>query len=731
MPSIAPLLVACLALVPPAAAAGGVGFVPTGSDGAGTTAFELRGSGGAFAFTPQGWVMALPAAAVELPPDAGARPPTAPLARLRLRFDRPQTRAIEGERPLAGRISRLAGEDPRFWRRGLTHYAKLVYRDLFPGIDLVFERRPEGLKATFELAPGADSRRLRWFYDGLDAAAIEPGSGALRLSLAGAARELTESAPVAWQEEGGEQRAIAARYRLSSARPGEVAVAIELGDYDRSLPLTVDPTLFWSSFLGGGSYDLARGLAADAGGFAVTVGSTLSVDFPVQDPYQVDFAGWDVFVAKLDPLAAPSEQLVYATYLAGGGTDWAEEVAVDSLGRIAIAGYTDSRNAGSAFPTRNGYASCVSGVANDENAFVAVLTAAGDDLAYGTCLSGALQDRAVALALGPGGGIWLTGWSDSSDFPLRGLAPSSPFQSDQPGPDAFLARLDPNAIGDASLLFSTYLGGDDLDWGFGVAVEASGRATVVGLTESTDFPTTAGAVNTTRRGVGDAFASRFEANGDALVYSTLLGGGGYEQAWAVAVDGLGAAYIGGYTDSTDFPLAPPGGHFQGNQPALDAFLTKLAPNGGGYLYSTYYGGGALEEIRALALDDGRLWFAGLSSSSDLPLAEPVQAQRAGGVDAFVGGLDRDGRTLLFASYLGGGQNDVAWGVARDAVGTLYVAGQTQSADFPTVNAFASSCASCGGPLPLDDAFVAGLAWNRLFADGFESGGTARWSARLP
>ncbi len=330
-------------------------------------------------------------------------------------------------------------------------------------------------------------------------------------------------------------------------------------------------------------------------------------------------------------------------------------------------------------------------------------------LFYSTYLGGSDNDVGLGIAVDSSGNAYVTGYTISTDFPTTAGA----FQPSSPAPltvHAFVTKLDPTG---SALVYSTYLGGSVGDEGLGIAVDTLGNAYVTGITSSLDFPTTAGAFETTNVG-GAAFVTKLDPSGSALVYSTYLGGSGDEVGRGIAVDTSGNAYVTGATFSTDFPTTA--GALQrtsGGGPAgcgsstWDGFVTKLDPTGSALVYSTYLGGSDVEEGIGIALDAlGNAYVTGETFSSNFPTtAGALQTSYGGGNgDAFVTKLNPTGSALGYSTYLGGGESDVAFGIAVDASGNAYVAGRTASANFPTTaGTFQPTFA--GGTT---DAFVAKL-----------------------
>jgi Bacterial Ig-like domain (group 3)/Abnormal spindle-like microcephaly-assoc'd, ASPM-SPD-2-Hydin/Beta-propeller repeat len=421
--------------------------------------------------------------------------------------------------------------------------------------------------------------------------------------------------------------------------------------------------------------------------------------------------------------------LAYSTYLGGSANDYGWGIAVDSAGNAYVTGYTESTD----FPTVNAIQQDLRGQAD---AFVTKFNADGSDLVYSTYLGGSAGAGGVGIALDAAGNAYVTG-SAGSGFPtINAIQPT--FGGVE---DAFLTKI--NADGSA-LVYSTYLGGSDIDWGSGVAVDAAGNAYVTGSTRSTEFPT-ANAIQPTNHGGYDAFVTKINAGGSALVYSTYLGGSGDENiatyyTGGIATDAAGNAYVTGYTDSTDFPTV------HAFQPAYgggvsDAFVAKINASGSAFIYSTYLGGSGDDEGAGIAADSaGNAYVTGGTSSTDFPTANALQPTNHGGYDAFVTKINAGGSALVYSTYLGGGGDDDGRGIAVDSAGNAYVTGYTGSWDFPLVNAinppetggFVSHVSADGSALvystDLGDAQANRIALDSMdsvYVSGYAAGGSFR------
>ena len=571
---------------------------------------------------------------------------------------RPQ---VSGEVIMPHKSSYFIGLDSTAWRTDVPSYRRVLFQDIYPGIDLKYYGRGHLLEYDFIVSPGADYTQIQIEYEGAESLAINPNG---ELVIGTAWGEVTECVPVVYQDQANGRLQIAAEYELIS----ENSFGFRINDsYNPAAELIIDPVLTYSTFLGGNGSDEGLGVVTDDVGNAYIVGYCLSDDFPAQDPYQTDMGGYDVFVSKLN---AAGNGLIYSTYLGGDDDDWGSAIALDADGNTYITGHTSSED----FPTQNPYQSELGGEGDD--AFVAKLNSAGNGLVFCTYLGGDDEDRGHAIAVGENGGPFVTGYTSSIDFPTQ-----NPYQTHQGGRDAFVTHF--NASGDG-LVYGTYLGGSDYEEGRGIAVDDDGQAHVVGYTSSGDFPVQIPYQVGYRGGSYDVFVTKLNSPGDALLYSTYLGGTGEDQGRAVALDDSGNTYLTGYTGSSDFPTVT---SYQTYQGSLDAFVTKITPVGDALVYSTYLGGDGYEEGLGIAVNIcGGAYVTGSTSSTDFPTVNPLQATfQGGGYDAFAASLNLAGDGLVYGTYLGGGGQDLGYGIAVDPVGIAYLTGYTASSDMPTEN----------------------------------------------
>jgi Beta-propeller repeat len=582
-----------------------------------------------------------------------------------------------GAEPLSGHSNYFLGNDPRAWRTDVPQFARVDVHEVYPGIGLSYYGHEGQVEYDFLVAPGADPGRIRLHFEGAKGVRLDE-HGDLILSVDGG--ELIHHAPIVYQAVADERRPVTGRY----LRYGDRDVGFQVGEYDSTRPLVIDPVLSYSTYLGGGNDDLGVAAAVDSSGNVYVTGITASTNFPLANPLQSSDPGdRSVFVAKLNPAGSA---LVYSTYLGGSGWDAGLDIAVDSSGSAYITGETSSLN----FPTVNPLQPGNLGGSPPYDAFVAKLNPSGSALVYSTYLGGSGYDRGESITVDSSGNVYLAGPTVSTDFPL-----ASPLQaSSGGGEDGFVAKLNPAG---SALVYSTYLGGSSLDYANGVAVDSSGNAYVTGWTSSANFPI-ANALQPTKLGVNDAFVSKLNPSGSAFVYSTYLGGSDDDFGVAIAADSSGNAYATGYTYSINFPTVNP---FQASLAGSDdVFVAKLNPTGSGLTYSTYLGGSTFDAPYDIALDSaGRAHITGFTASTNFPISNPLQATNGGGQDGFVAALKPAGSALAYSTYLGGSGTEVGNGIACGSADDVYVTGYTTSTNFPTANPLQGT--NAGG----DDAFI--------------------------
>ena len=609
-----------------------------------------------------------------------------------------------GEGELPGRVNYFIGKDPAQWQTGVPTYAKVRYAGVYPGVDLVYYGNQRQLEYDFVVAPGADWGRISLGLTGAKSARIDAATG--DLVIAATQGELRLLKPETYQLVDGKRVPIQSSFKLTS----EDEIAFVVGAHDRRLPLVIDPMLTYSTYLGGKGNDSGNAIAVDTSGSAYVTGVTDSANFPTRDPLQAKNGNakeGTAFVTKFTP---DGSGLVYSTYLGGTGGDSGEGIAVDADGYAYVVGTTYSYD----FPTKNPLQSLSNGA---PTVFVTKLSPEGSALVFSTYLGGSGGDWAAGIALGPRRGVFVTGTTKSSDFPLQNPVQATNNCPGDCGGNAFVVKIDAQG---SALDYSTYLGGSSNnnssqsynwtgngDYARGIAVDAKGEAVVAGTTNSVDFPVS-NALQTENltefednngalQNSSSGFVTKYTADGSAYVFSTYLGGSGFlnspcdednlvsgDTLSAVAVDTSGDVYVTGATYGNGFPAVHSIQPYRGTVQSLrllsdgtNAFVTKYKADGSAYLFSTFLGG------------DGS------------PACSPG-AQAEGNCDV--------SNSQCPTLPTGG---DDGTGIAVDSAGSIYVTGQAGTSDFPIVNPIGNMIAGgsfvaklrSGGPLVYSSLFT--------------------------
>ncbi|MCP5103494.1 MAG: hypothetical protein GY950_08955 [bacterium] len=572
------------------------------------------------------------------------------------------------------KVNYLKGKNPSQWKTNIGTSKAVLYKNLYKNVDLKVYGIAKKIEYDWMVKPGGDPAAIRFQYKNVKDSHIDENGNILIETELGT---LTHKCPFSFQYRGTDG-ADRAEVKATFKKIGKNTYGFNVGVYDKSRELIIDPVVMaYSTYLGGSGDEHAFGLAVNSSGQAFVTGDTYSTNFPTDDAYQGTFGGGDMdaFVTKF---STSGTSLVYSTYLGGSGDDAGEGIQLDSSGKAYVVGLTSSTD----FPTHGAYQSANGG---GRDVFVAVLSSSGGSLTYATYLGGSGKDEGFALALDGSKNIYITGRAGSTDFPTQNAYKDTFSGSGSNEYDAFVTKI--NSSG-TSLGFSTYLGGSLLETGYGIAVDGS-NAYVGGRTTSTNFPTTNEYQSTHGGGTYDAFVTKFSSSGSSLIYSTYLGGSGIDSGYGIAVYGSGNAYVTGDTQSSNFPILNAYQSSRGG--AKDAFVTKFATAGTTLEYSTFLGGGETDTAAHIMVNDsGNAYITGSTMSSDYPVSRAYQNTFSGDFDVFVSMLSTSGSGLSFSSFLGGGGYESGRGVAFDGSGNIYVAGYTESSDFPTQSAFQNS-----------------------------------------
>ena len=592
------------------------------------------------------------ATAVISPPDFGMRAMPEPSAEtrsniVRISFGGANLARPEGRDELPYPSNYFLGNDPSRWRTGVRSYGEVVFENLYEGIDLVYHMSAGGLKYDVLVSPGADLGQMEFIYDGVDGITLAPDGGLLIHTPVG---DMQDATPIARQGES----PVDCSFEIRTV----ASYGFSCRDWDKNRRLVIDPLIYstylgdtgvyipWGvtsdavgyayitgmdrsnayvaklspdatstvfvTYFGGGNLDSADMAVVDGLGDIFVVGTTTSSDFPATFGSFMPTSGgmYDAFVVKLN---AAGTILLWATYLGGSGSENGFDIALDLAGNVYACGYTMSPD----FPVTPGAFQTVFVGGPNSDGFVAKLNPSGSALTYATFLGGNQQDDASSIVVDAAGDAYVTGDTYSSAFPTT---PGALDRTLGGTVDAFVVELDP--AGNA-MLYGTFLGGSGRDVGGTLALDAYGYLYVAGRTESPDFPITPGAYDDTLAGVSDVFLLKLNMSSGNLEYSTYIGGSAGDDGGYVGIDATGYAFVGGSTNSTDFPVTSDavsktlGG-------AYDGFVVSLSPSGGRLLFGSYLGGSGFDDDRHLSVDAvGNVYIVGTTYSDDFPTTTGV------------------------------------------------------------------------------------------------------------
>jgi hypothetical protein len=623
--------------------------------------------------------------------------------------------AIKGFQPVDTRSHYLQGNDAQQWVTNVNHYQKVTYQAIYPGIDLTYYGKQRELEYDFTVAPQADWRQIRLAFPNAQQINLAPNGDLLLTTSAGTVRQRQ---PIAYQEIAGARRLVKVGYKLLST-PGRASqrlpvtsdatvtpraavteitpnmtasaptdaatlptVGLELANYDPQHPLVIDPVLNYATYLGGDGDDFARAVTVDPAGNVYIAGDTVSTNFVTANALQPRCNSCAGVVGTSD---------VFVTKLNPNGDQVISSTYLGGNGPDTARGiavdtvgniYIAGDTSSANFPISQAFQSTCQGCLTVNDAFVAKINATGNQLLYSSFLGGTVGEIAVGIAVDLAGNASIAGTTNSDDFPVRNSAQPR-LAGDR---DAFVARLDPNG----QLIYTALLGGVSADLVGGVAVDPSGNTYLTGTTMSDDFPVV-NALQSDRNVLADAFVAKLDPQG-LVIFATFLGGERVDEGRAIAVNSSGEPYIFGRTNSVNFPVlnafqASLGGRF-------DNFLTKLDATGMVVVFSTYLGGGEDEDNPLMNLGNlngggglfldrqNNIYLAGQTESIDFPMSSPIQPVNGGGFDAFIAKFDPQASTLIYATFLGDNANETGNSIAIDNNGNAYVVGSTLSSSFP-------------------------------------------------
>jgi len=577
-----------------------------------------------------------------------------------------------------GVSSYLIGDNPSLWVTGARHFGEVRYVALYEGVDLVFRLPDQRLKYEFEVAPRAEPSRIAMAFEGAEGLSLDAGSGDLVISTC--AGDVTDAAPITFQESARGRVPVDSSYRID----GATTVGFALGDRDRALPLVIDPEIVFCTAIGGPQQEngsMTGTSFVDSDGCAHVYGSNRGGGFPTTPGALMDDASGEttLFLLKLN---ASGDKVLYATYIGGSGHETPGSMYVGNYGVVYITGGTSSPDLPKPTdPIAPAYDSTLNG---EEDIFVIKLNVSGY-LYYTNYIGASGYERGLCIFVDGEGCAYVTGRPSDAGFPTtRGAYDSSANGRD----DIVVVKL--SSLGDR-LLYSTYLGGSGDDYSEGIRVDAEGDAVIIGDTDSTDFPTTPGALQPAYGGgADDAFVAELSADGGSLIYSTYIGGRLRDDSRAAFVDKGGLVYLTGWTDSPDFPTTE-WAYDRENHGGLDAFVLRLSLERSELVFSTLVGGEYQDQGRGIWLDGERnVYVTGFTDSNDFPTT-PTALDRSkddNDRNGFLCRFDMNGTRLTYSSFIGGVEhcNDIF----VDRSDYVYIAGAAGGSDLPTTEGAADT-----------------------------------------
>jgi hypothetical protein len=568
-----------------------------------------------------------------------------------------------GEKKQTAYKNYLIGNDQSKHASNVALYGQVIVKEIYVGIDIRYYFQENLLRYDYIVHPGADASQILFNIEGSDKTYLNNKGELVFTTLFG---EVKNTDLYCYQLENKKQ--VDAKFTNQNG-----GWSIGLGDYEKSQTLIIDP-LIYATYIGGNIHEDSYSVVVDASNNAYVCGVTISSNYDiVTGSFQSTNAGvWDVFVSKLN---AGGTALIYSTYVGGSGNDFAVSNAIDTENNIYITGYTDSGQ----YPVIAGALQTIKGVGVDS--FITKLNATGTALIYSTYIGGNNGDYSRSIAVDAANNAYIAGSTNSNNFPTSVGA----FQTVLSGLiDVFVSKI--NASGTA-LVYSTFVGSIGNEDCQSIAVDSSGRAYITG-SGTNGFPITPGAYQSSVGGGPDAFITKLNALGTALVYSTFVGGFGGDLGYDIALDSSENAYITGTTGSINFPLSA--NAFQTSREGVfgnDGFVTKINQSGTAMIYSTYIGGNGDDNTNSIGVDAlGCAYITGYTDSTNFDCTTGAfQTTNAGGRDVFASKFNVTGTALIYSTYIGGSNNDDGYSIALDTSANAYITGSTSSIDFDTTS----------------------------------------------
>jgi len=594
----------------------------------------------------------------------------------------------EGNNKNEGYYNYFIGNDQSKWVSFVPLYESVQQNEIYQNINVKYYFDENTIRYDYIIKPGADLSKIKLIFEGQESINInDKGELVLKTSLG----EVANGKLYSYQSYNGIKKEIACSFTQNE----DGTISLNAANYDMTKELIIDP-LIYSTFIGGNGSDEGYSIAIDVLGNAYLGGYTGSSNFPTTPgAYKRTLSGGynDNFVTKINSIG---NALVFSTFIGGNIYDECTSLVIDSFGNTYLTGFTSSSN----YPTTPGaFQTNFGGGIYD--GFVSKINPTGSSLVYSTYIGGNGWDKGNSITVNASGNAYLTGEAGSTNFPTT---PGS-FQSVKSVYlDVFVTKL--NSTG-SDLIYSTFIGGNDDDRGESIAIDTAENVYLTGYIKSSDFPVTPGAFQTTFGGCDnnyceDAFVSKLNPSGSGLIYSTYIGGAGYDAGYSIAIDKSGNSYLTGGTRSSNFPTTP--GAYRTTKVAFsEVFITKLNASGDSLNYSTYIGG---SEGTSIAIDGlGNSYITGTTGYSNFPTTSGAfQTYLVGYTDAFMSKLNRWGTDLDYSTFIGGYQWDIGNSIAVDTAGNAYLGGYSVSSNYPvTPGAYQSAWGS-----GVDDAFITKL-----------------------
>ncbi len=616
-------------------------------------------------------------------------------SQVNIKFNNSNTHTkISGISPLNTSINYFLGNNKNNWITDVPNFEKVKYEELYNGINLIFYGKQNELEYDFVIEPYANPGQISFSVENADNLFINTNGN---ITIRKDEHDIKMNAPKIYQIIGNKIINVDGNFILDEVNN----LRFDLGKYDKSFPLIIDPIIIFSTYFGGGNSDFAYDIALDNGNNIYLIGETISSDFPIKNAVQpTRGGGWgDIFISKIN---SAGTEIIFSTFLGGSNSDIGNGITLDQNGNIYLIGNTSSTD----FPIKNALQSTL-GSSNWGDAFITILNNSGSEILFSSYLGGSGSEMGNSIAVGNDNSFVITGLTTSTNFPLVNA-----FQNNLSGgifpQDIFITKFAPLATG---LVYSTYLGNSSIlsELGKDVVIDSKNNAIIIGSTGAVDFPL----VNPLQNKIGgsyDVFVTKFSPLG-VPVFSTFLGGTQIDQGEGIAVDKNDDIYITGHTNSADFPTKNPiqnkGGIFDN-----DIFISKISSDGQSLIYSTYLAGTDGDAGNDIAVNDkSEAYVTGSTSSDDFNTVNSLQDYNAGifppyRTDIFVAKLNASGDKFIYSTYIGGNQDDEGNGIKVDKNSNAVITGKTKSNnDFPVKN-------------PLQDYFGGGTCDQFPCPDGF-------------